>query len=210
MSWRRWILPFLAVLCVPVAVALVLVAVDVLRVSGEVRTDDVRFRARPTLSAGLWDGIGFLPAGVARRAVGLDDDIRYRLTEWHVARVRPGTPASQTSPALEALRGAAEARVTDASRAEADPVRRGQLLNLLGVLAMDRYLSDPGNRATIIRSAVSDFQSAIETDPDNADAKFNLEIVLRDFFVAVAPGETPDRGAARGSRSGVGRSGSGY
>jgi hypothetical protein len=75
---------------------------------------------------------------------------------------------------------------------------------------MDRYTTDPGNRAMIIRSAVGLFQNAVETDPDNQDAKFNLELVLRDFYVAIAPGETPDRGAARGSRSGVGRSGSGY
>lgn len=210
MTWRRWLLPVLAVLATAVAVALAVFAIDVLRVGDQVRADDVRFRTRPTLPSGLWDDVGFLPAGIARRTVGIDDDIAYRRAQWHVARVRPGTPASQLNPKLEGLRGSAEARLTEASRAEHDPVRRAQILNLLGVLAMDRYTSDPGNRAAIIKSAVGLFQNAVETDPDNQDAKFNLELVLRDFYVGIAPGEAPDRGAARGSRSGVGRSGSGY
>lgn len=210
MRWRRLALPVLAVLATVAAVALAIVAMDVLRVSDDVRTDDVRFRTRPTLPAGLWDDIGFLPGGLARRAIAIEDDLEYRRIQWHIARVRPGTPASQLNPKLEGLRGSAEARLTEASRAEKDPARRAQILNLLGVLAMDRYTSDPGNREAIIRSAVGLFQNAVETDPENQDAKFNLELVLRDFYVAIAPGETPDRGAARGSRSGVGRSGSGY
>ena len=52
MRWRRWLLPAAAVLCVPVAIALALFAVDVLRVSGSVEEDDVRFQARPTLRQG--------------------------------------------------------------------------------------------------------------------------------------------------------------
>jgi hypothetical protein len=210
MRGRRWILPLLAVVATAAAVAFTVFAVDVLRVSDQVTRDDVRFRTRPTIPSGLWDRVGFLPGGIARRAVGLDDDLAYRRAMWLVGRVRPGTPASQLNPNLEGLRGSAEAQLTEASRKEKDPVRRSEILNLLGVLAMDRYTSDPGNREAIIRNAVGLFQSAVETDPDNQDAKFNLELVLRDFYVAVAPGETPDRGSARGSRSGVGRSGSGY
>lgn len=209
MSRRRWLVPALAVLCVPLAVALALFAVDVLSVSRAVTDDDVRFQARPTLPSGLWEEPGFLPGGLAVKTVGLDDDLRYRRAVWLYGRVEPDKVKIVT-PALEALRASVQAELIDASRAETDPLRRSQLLNLLGLLAMDRYAADPGDRANIVRGAIDSFTGAIESNPDNADAKFNLELVLRDFFHAVAPAAAPDRGRLGGRVAGVGRDGSGY
>ena len=62
----------------------------------------------------------------------------------------------------------------------------------------------------VLGSALDSFSNAIKSDPDNADAKFNLEIVLRDFFHQVAPAAAPDRGRLGGNVAGVGRDGSGY
>lgn len=211
MRWRSRLLPASAVLAVPAAIALVLVAVDVLRVADPVAESDVRFQARPTLPEGLWEDIGFLPGGIARRAVGIDDDLAYRRAVWLVSRVQPGKSTTAfRPPELEGLAAGAQAKLVDASRKEKDPRRRAQLLNLLGLLALDRYASDPANRANIIRGAVDSFQSAVKADPDNADAKFNLELVLRDFYAASASGTAPDRGPNRGRQAGLGRSGSGY
>jgi hypothetical protein len=209
MRWRRWLLPAAAVLCVPVAIALVLAAVDVLRVSGAVTGDDVRFQARPTLPSGLWDEPGFLPGGLASNAVGLGDDLRYRRAIWLYARVEPDKVQIVT-PQQQALQAAVEPKLIEATRAETDPRRRSRLLNLLGLVAMSNYAVDPGDRSNIIRGAIDTFQSAIKADPDNADAKFNLELVLRDFFHQVAPAAAPDRGRLGGRTSGVGRDGSGY
>jgi hypothetical protein len=209
MRWRRWLLVTLAVLAVPVAIALAIAAVDVIRVGDAVAQDDVRFQARPTLPSGLWTGTGLLPGGFARRAVGLDDDLRYRRAVWLFARVQPGKVYINT-PDLDALRASAETRLIDASRAETDGRRRAQLLNMLGLIALDRYAGDPADRINIIRSAIGTFQAAIKADPDNADAKFNLELVLRNFAAEQAPGSEPDRGPNRGKLSGLGRSGSGY
>jgi hypothetical protein len=207
--WRAWIPPALAVLAVPVAVLLVLVAADVLRVGGSIAESDVRFQARPTLPGGLWEDIGFLPAATARRAAGVNDDLAYRRAVWLFSRVRPGKVVI-ASPELEALRAGAETKLIDASRAETDPRRRAQLLNLLGLLALDRYAGDPADRVNIIRGAIDSFQSAVKADPGNEDAKFNLELVLRDFYSASASGNTPDRGRLGGQIAGTGRSGSGY
>jgi hypothetical protein len=157
----------------------------------------------------LWDDVGFLPGGVARKATGIEDDLRFRDATWLFGRVQPGKVVV-TGPELEGLRGSAQAQLTEASRDETSAERRARLLNLLGVLSMDRYTADPANRTTIIRNAVDTFQSAIETDPDIPDAKFNLELVLRDFFAAIASGEQTDRGAAQGQQGAAGRSGSGY
>jgi hypothetical protein len=210
MRWRRWLVPAAAVLCVPLAIAIALTAVDILRVSGAVTSDDVRFQARPALPDGLWQGPGILPGGVAAKAVGIEDDLRYRRAAWLYARANPSNTSVYLTPAQEALRASLEPRLIDASRAETDPRRRSQLLNLLGVVAMSRYAVDPGNRSNTIRAAIDSFASAIRADPDNTDAKFNLEIVLRDFFHQVAPAAAPDRGRLGGRTAGVGRDGSGY
>ena len=50
------------------------------------------------------------------------------------------------------------------------------------------------------------FKSAIKLDPDNADAKLNLELVLQDpqteQFVSGGPGGNPDAGKQGGTGSG--------
>ncbi len=210
MSWRRWWLPAVAVLCVPVAIVLVLFAIDVLRISGSVEGDDVRFQARPTLQSGLFDDPGFLPGAAAVKAVGLEDDLRFRRAVWLYARANPSNTTTYLSPAQEALRASLEPKLIDASRSETDPRRRSRLLNLLGVVTMSRYAVDPGDRSNTVRAAIDAFTNAVNVDPDNADAKFNLEIVLRDFFHQVAPASAPDRGRLGGRVAGVGRDGSGY
>ena len=210
MRWRRWWLPAVAVLCVPVAVAVALFAVDVLRVGDSVTEDDVRFQAKPTIQAGLFDDPGILPGHIAAEAVGLEDDLRYRRAVWLYARANPSNTTVYLSPAQEALRASLEPKLIDASRAETDPRRRSRLLNLLGVVAMSRYAVDPADRSNTVRAAIDSFTNAINTDPTNADAKFNLEIVLRDFFHQVAPASAPDRGRLGGNVAGVGRDGSGY
>ena len=210
MRWRRWLLPALAVLCVPLAIALVLVAVDVLRVSDAVSGDDVRFQARPTLPSGLYDEPGFLPGRIASKAVGLEDDLRYRRAIWLYARGNPSNTSTYQTPEQEALRASLEPKLIDAVRAEKDPRRRSQLLNLLSLVAMSRYAVDPADRSNIVRAAIGNLTNAIEIDPENADAKFNLELILRDFFHQVAPASAPDRGRLGGNIAGVGRDGSGY
>lgn len=209
MRWRRLIVPLAAVAATALAALLAVAAFDVLRVSGSVTGDDVRFQARPTLPAGLWDDEGLLPGNAAARALGIEDDLRYRRAIWLYARVEPDKVQIVT-PELEALRASVEARLIDASRAERDPRRRSRLLNLLGLLALDRYAGDPADRVNIIRGAIDSFQSAIKADPDNADAKMNLELVLRDFYTADASGTNPDRGRLGGRVAGLGRDGSGY
>jgi hypothetical protein len=191
------------------AAVVLVVAVDVLRVGRSVTRDDIRFDARQTIPEALWSDPGIAPGGVARWLTGVDDDIRYRKAVWLYSRVQPGKVVIQGS-VLEGLRGSAASALTDASFKTSDPVDRSQLLNLLGILTLDRYSSDAANRINIVNTAAGFFQSAIESDPDNADAKFNLELVLRDFVTVDIPGEEPDRGADLGRQGAEGRSGSGY
>jgi len=208
-SRRTWLIRIAAVLAVPVAVALVVLAVDVLRVPGEIAADDVRFQAAPRVRRSLWDDLGFLPGRPGARLLGTDDDVRHRKTLALFAQVQPGKVAV-TSPELEALRGQAQLEVTLQARVEREPHRLSQQLNNLGVLTMGRYSTDSQEAIQILSRGVGAFQNAIEVDPDNTDALRNLEILLRRPEAATLPPNDPSQGGAQGRVSGQGRVGSGY
>jgi len=208
-SRGTWLIRIAAVLAVPVAIALVVLAVDVLRVPGEIAADDIRFQAGPRVRRSLWDDLGFLPGRPGARLLGTDDDVRHRKTLALFAQVQPGKVAV-TSPELEALRGQAQLEVTLQARVEREPHRLSQQLNNLGVLTMGRYSTDSQEAIQILSRGVGAFQNAIEVDPDNADALRNLEILLRRPEAATLPPNDPSQGGAQGRVSGQGRVGSGY
>jgi hypothetical protein len=206
---RRRLVPALAVLAVPGALVLVVLAVDLLRVPREVAADDVRFQAAPRLPRPLWDGLGFLPGEPGARILGAGDDVSHRKTVQLFARIQPGR-VNVTSPALEALRGRAQLEITLRSRAEARPVPRAQLLNLYGILTLSRVSTDGAEAQQILSRGIGAFQNATELDPENEDAKRNLETVLRRPDAATLPPNDPSQGGAQGRTSGQGRAGSGY
>jgi len=210
MNRRAWAVRIAAILAVPAALALTLLAVDVLLVPKEVAADDVRFQAAPRLPRTLWEDVGFLPESPGVRLLDAGDDVRSRQTVALFARVDPAKVRIST-PEQEALRGRAQLEVTLRSREDADdPRRRAQHLNLLGVLTMSRFSTSGPEMAQILSRGIGAFQSAIEVDPENADAKRNLEILLRRPDAAVLPPNDPSQGGAQGRVSGRGRSGSGY
>jgi transcriptional/translational regulatory protein YebC/TACO1 len=77
-------------------------------------------------------------------------------------------------------------------------------------MSLDRYSYDQAEREAILRKAIHTFRSAVDTDPGNEDAKVNLELALRDAKATNLPGTDPSGGAAEGTISGQGTSGSGY
>ncbi len=210
MSSRRRLLVLAAeILAVPVALVLVLVAVDVLQAPRDLQADDVRFQAAPRLPRPLWNELGFLPGEPGARLLRAGDDTAYRRTTALFARVQPGR-VDITGPALEALRGRAQLEVTLRSRAEEDEARQAQLLNLLGILTLSRFSTDSAEAGQILSRGIGAFQNATELDPENQDAKRNLEVVLRRPEAATLPPNDPSQGGAQGRTSGQGRSGSGY
>lgn len=208
-SRRRSAVRSAAILAVPLALALCVIAVDVLRVPREVAEDDVRFQAAPRVPRSLWDDLGVVPGEPGARLVGVGDDVAFRRTVALFARVQPGR-VNITTPELEALRGRAQLEVTLRSRAERDPERRAQLLNLHGILTLSRFSTDAAEAHQILSRGIGAFQNATEIDPGNIDAKRNLEVVLRRPDAATLPPNDPSQGGAQGRTSGQGRSGGGY
>lgn len=208
-GWRRWVLWIAAVLAVPAAIVLTLVAVDVLCAPGTVAADDRRFQTAPLRQGGLWE-IGTVPGAPGGRLLDLGDDVSYRRLLALYLRVEPGKVDFQGFPDLEALRAKAQFELTRASQEEPDAQRRSRLLTLFGVMTLDKRTLDAEDRASVLRVAVEAFRAAITLDPENEDAKTNLEKVLSVFGPITIIGQAPSGGRNQGEISGQGSSGSGY
>ena len=205
---RRRALRLAAVLGVPVAIALVVLAVDVLRVPGTLDTGDVRFEAAPGRSGTPWGELDFLRGWPAARLLDVQDDLVYRRTMKRFLRVEPGKQIF--GPELENLRGRIQLELTAGSAADANLHRRAQYLNLLAAYMLERVGSSPTENEVILRRAIHTLRSAVEADPEHEDAKLNLELALRNAKAVNIPGTDPDAGGAEGTLSGQGRSGTGY
>ncbi len=208
MTWKQRAVRVAAVLAVPVALLLVLLAVDVLRTPGALERDDVRFEAAPNRQAGLWDGTG-IASGIVEPMLDLEDDLAYRRTLARFLKVEPGK-VEIFGPELENLRGQVQLEIGQGSAADENPQRRAQYLNLLAVLTLERFGGDQTEAETVLRRAIHTLRSAVDTDPENADVKLNLELALRNAKAVNLPGTDPSGDDASGSISGQGRSGSGY
>jgi hypothetical protein len=201
-----------AAVCVVLAAALILLAVDVLRVPGAIAADDTRYEGAPVRQTKLWDSAGFLPWQPAERLLGVGDDLAYRKVLWAARRVpSPAQIQGPNQPVLEARRGQAVIAVAEQANRQADAKRRSQLLNLNGVFIFQRIATyTEFDHDRLLREAIGNFRSAVRLDPDNADARANLEMAVRAAKGSGLPGEDPDAGASTGKKAGQGRPGSGY
>jgi hypothetical protein len=209
MRWRGRAVQAAAVLAVPAAILLAFLAVDVLRVPRELAADDVRFQAAPRIKRDLWNDLGFLPGEPGVRLLGAGEEVASRETYALFALVDPAKVAI-TTPEQEALRGRAQLEVTLRAQEAAEARVRSRHLNLFGVLTMSRFSTSGPEATQLLSRAIGAFQTAVEIDPTNLDAKKNLEILLRRPEAAVLPPNNPSQGGAQGRFSGQGRAGGGY
>lgn len=207
--WRTRAIRVAAVFALPLALVMVLLAIDVLRLPPALESDDVQFEAAPKRQSGLWQGLDFLPGRPAQRLLDVEDDLTYRRTAAIFSRVEPGK-VEIFAPELENLRGRAQVEIARGSAEDRDPQRRAQFLNFLAAMSLERYGANATEADTILRRAIHTLRSAVETDPENADAKLNLELALRNAKAVNLPGTDPSGNPDKGTISGQGRSGSGY
>lgn len=200
-----------AVACLALAVLLTLLAADVSRWRDALRADDVRYRAAPGVSD-LWNPAALVPLGVARNLIGGDDDLAFRraVRALRLARLEEG---SVSDPKLVLQRAEAEARLEAIVVGGGDPARRSRAMSLLGTLRLATPAANPQERAAVLRIAVANLQEAIALDPDNDDAKYNLEVALRRSrgVQTVQGGPTPNTSSGPGGKgAATGPPGSGY
>jgi len=111
-------------------------------------------------------------------------------------------------------RADARVRLEAIAAGDDDPKRRSRAATLLGVIDLATPVADSQEQRAALKTAVTNFQRAIAFDPDNSDAKFNLEFALRQGGggVAAQGGPAPGTSGAPGRSSGAAASppGSGY
>jgi hypothetical protein len=209
---RRLIFGALAVVCVALASVLFLLAVDVGRWSDAMAADDVRYRADPE-RADLWRPATVLPFDGARRLLGTGDDVAFReaLRALRLGRLDLGITSD---PDLALSRGEARARLQQLATEDTDRVRRSRATNLVGVIAFASSLTEARDQAAFVQDAAAAFQTAVELDPDNREAKTNLELALQRGR-ALQPteaggGPNPSPGGSGAKGAGAGDPGSGY
>jgi hypothetical protein len=198
-------LGFLAALCLLVAaVFAALLASDVRAWQRTLASDDA-LSAVSTPST-------HLSASFSERLLGVRDDrdLRRALTLFRRNAFQPQNLAYAVGQAV--ARSRTEGALAAVLRSSGTAKRRSQVATLLGILAYGDFAQgnrDPSQTAM----ATSTFQDAVQLDPANEDAKYDLELLLRIFSrrgvgSALSNQGTPGSQGHRGA--GAGAPGSGY
>jgi hypothetical protein len=209
---RRLALIVGAVVCLVLAAALFLLAADIGRWQDAMAADDVRYRTDPG-DNDLWQASTDVPFGLARKVLGVGDDIALReaIRAFRLGALETG---ATSDPEIVLRRGEARARLQEIAGAGGDARRRSRAMNLLGVLAFSAAINEARNQVAYIGDAVASFQGAIALDQSNVEAKTKLELALqkgRQLEAAEsAGGPNPSPGGSGAKGAGAGTPGSGY
>ena len=187
------------------AAGLAFLAVDVAGARSALRHGDSAFPSRPTDAS--WSDRSAAFGGLARALLGIGDDIRYR----QALQLYRGIPSSAASfdngESRRVARGIAQAALSRVEQSDRIPARASRAATLLALLALS------GGGAGATDQALAELQNAVRLDAKNADAKFDLELLLR---MLVAHGVRQGQGSGAAGRSsghrgaGLGTPGQGY
>ncbi len=207
-----------AAACVVIAVFLALTAADVARWRTAVPADDVRFHVGSGGSK-LWRPETLAPFSAGTRVLAIEDDLDFRhmLQDLRASKVRDLTVSD---PALALHRTATTEQLESIVARDPDLTLRSRASTLLGVLSVVAWNStpqigtSPQDRSELLLSAVASFEQAIALDPENDDAKYNLQLMLLRgsglLPTEAAAGKNPLPGGSGSRGAGAGEPGSGY
>lgn len=143
---------------------------------------------------------------VAESLAGVGDE---RRTRDALALVRAAAaPGLDPADVLE-LHGRAIALLTPIAQA-AEGERRSRVSNVIGLLYLTDSSLDEAAGTRAVQQAGEAFQDAVRSDPANADAKFNLELVFGVQQIRVGPPGDGDQGGGGTTGAGAKPTGSGY
>ncbi len=192
--------------------ALLVIAMDVSSWRSEVTEGDIRYRVAPSASD-LWEPATRMPVDAAAMVLGVDDDVEFRraVRAIRLARLEDATVSD---PELALRRNEAQARLEAIATSPGDSARRSRAAGLLGVLGLARLVSETQERNALLQSTVASLEFALALDPDNDEAKFNLELALQRGrgiqLTEGAGGVNPSPGGAGAKGAGAGEPGGGY
>lgn len=201
-----------AACCGLAALLLAVLAIDVVRSHEAVAAGDRRYASSPQDDR-LWRPGSPGGSALSTGLLGVDDDLAFR-DAVRAARLSQRDRPTDSSPATTLRRAKAQKLLQQVARDDSDPRRRSRAWNLLSVLLLSTPAADREERATVQRIAQAGFQKAIETDPANDEAKYNLEVLLRRRAgvqtVQGGPTPNPSRGQGQSRGAATGQPGRGY
>jgi hypothetical protein len=212
----RELLLVAAAACLALAVFLALVAVDVARWRDAIAHDDVRYTAGAPSSG--WQPDLVAPFGAAESLLAIEDDLAFRraLVLVRTSKLRDATVSD---PRLALRRTELAERLESIVVHDPDPVVRSRAASLLGVINIAAWNSSPAqgsqqDRSELLLAAVASFEQAIDLDPENDDAKYNLQLMLQRgqglLPTEASAGRNPAAGGKGSRGAGAGAPGSGY
>ena len=170
-----------------VAAFLVLLARDSWQWEHTMADADVRASIGP-IPPTAWEADPILPRGLARRLLGVDDDIEYRATLMRGLAFA----SREVDPKTLKERAIVETALQRISADTSAPERASLSADLLGVLryadppspdqvesAYEGDQSTPTTQLTPEQRAMTQFLVAVRIDPGNENALRNLELMLR-------------------------------
>ena len=176
---RRHRAGLLALVCAGIAVVVGLLAADVSAWRSTIARDDLRFRALPAHNH-LWRPSTVLPGDPASLLIGTGSTISYlrALQYFWYSRIGSDPEVRQDTPTLRAI---TQNKLLSLISSAPNSQERSAAANLLGVLVVTTPSigSDSSGTTQALTRAAQYFEQAIAIDSGNANAKQNLEIVLR-------------------------------
>lgn len=197
----------LAAVLAAAAVCAALLANDIRATRNALRNGDVVYAATPSRAS--WTANTTF-GGAASSLLGDQDDIDFRQALQHYVNASKLQLRLDNAVDVEGVRGRAQDILEQAARTD-NPQRASQALTLLGILAYRSAAS--GTTQSQVDAAISDFTDATRADPENADAAFDLELLLRLTTAhgsRVQPGQGGGFGRVGRRGAGGGQPGSGY
>ena len=203
-----------ATICLVVALALGLLALDIARTRDALAHGDVQYRISPE-RLGHWRASTIVPSDPAASLLGTQDDLELRRAVRSVRLARLDDPTvSVSDPEIALLRNDAQARLDALVAGDASAQTKSRAAGLLGVIGLSRLSSETQDRTALLSATVANLQLAIALDPSNDEAKYNLELALQRSrgvqLTEGAGGQNPSPGGSGSSGAGAGDPGSGY
>lgn len=194
-----------------IAVVLVVLAAAAALLASDVRDWQQALAPSSVRPASHWRVSARVPGRLAERLLAVGDDVQARRAIQLFERNRSVPERLDEAVEVTASRSTAESAL--AAVARGDGPRAAQAGTLLGILAFGDLARGGGHDENQAEVAASDFTNAVRADPDDTNAKFDLELVLRSFAahgIRTEPSGDGGTGSTGHSGASNGTPGSGY
>lgn len=194
---------------VSASVLLALLAADLIRSERRVGAADLAFTSGANQQAS-WSADTLLPGGLARRVLGIRDDLEFRLAVQRFWLSGPREPLREFGDVTR--RSGAERELARVADEDGNSARRAIVRTMRGALLLEEARNTPTQREVFVRRAIEEFHKALILDPSNANALYDLELGLKLLRRSGSgSGEEGERGSAVPSPgAGGATSGSGF